>query len=109
MKFRTWLFVGLLFLVLGYFVFEVYGVLLRPRLVIDEPHYGERVHTTYIAVAGRSSAGIDVWVNGHALRTDNDGFFKTTIGLFPGYNPIEVRVKNRFGYEQRELTAVVLE
>ncbi len=109
MKLQRGLFFFFLLLALGYFVFEAYGVLLGPALSIDEPRYGDRVHTTYIAVAGRSSAGIDVWVNGHASRTDNEGFFKATIGLFPGYNPIEVRVKNRFGYERRELSAVILE
>ncbi len=109
MKFRTGLFFLLLALVFLYFIFEAHGVLLRPALTIEEPRYGDQVRTASIVVAGRSSPQIDVRVNGHAVRADNNGFFKTTIGLFPGYNPIEVRVKNRFGYERRELSSVVLE
>ena len=109
MRFRTTLFLAVLAVVAGYFLFEASGVLFSPSLSIEEPRFGDRVHATYTTVAGHSSPAIDVWVNGQILRTDDSGFFKTTVALFPGYNPIEVRVKNRFGYEKRSVTAVILE
>ncbi len=109
MRTRNLIFLVIVALAFSYFLFEARGVLFSPSLAVDEPRLGTVVRTSHIRVSGRTSASIDVWVNGQMSRSDQRGFFQGSVTLFPGYNPIEVRVRNRFGYERRAVSSVVLE
>ena len=98
---RRLLFLIFVVMVGVYALYESRGVLFAPRLDIIEPANGALLHTTDIAVRGRTDPGAVVWIAGRNVQSNEEGYFEDIVPGYPGFNEIGIMVKNRFGKEIR--------
>ncbi len=109
MSFRHIIFLVVVLVAFGYFLFEARGVLLYPPLYVFEPHNNEVFHTTRIHVAGSTDPDSHVLVNGRDFIADPNGNFDGLVTVNPGYNPIGFSVRDRFGHETQKVLQIVIE
>lgn len=84
------------FLTLAYLVWQVLAINRAPSLKILSPQDQAILKDLSVEVSGQTDPGITVSVNGQEIFVDNQGGFKTTLGLSLGPQEILVVAKNRF-------------
>lgn len=84
------------FLTLAYLVWQVLAINRAPNLKILSPQDQAILKNLSVEVSGQTDPGITVSVNGQEIFVDNQGGFKTTLGLSLGPQEILVVAKNRF-------------
>lgn len=73
-------------------------------LEVTQPKDKTTVNSPEVTVAGKTNAGVDVFVNEKELKADNGGNFSTTLNLDEGENVITVVVSDNQGnYAEKEL------
>lgn len=98
---RRILFLIVIGVALGYFVYAARGFLFSPTLKISLPRDGDVFETTQVYFAGRTDSGQRVMVRGKEFFADEAGYFEGTLVLFPGYTEIGFSAEDRFGNERR--------
>ncbi len=108
LKFSMFAAVGVLFV--GYFVWQVTGVLRPPTIVIESPTDGLAADSALVAVRGHvENDDVTLVVNGHQVVVNNDKTFTTTIDLSLGLNVITVEGTRRYSQKATEIRRVVFD
>lgn len=98
-----------LFLVIGYFFYQLHFLLSPPDLRIAEPVEVEFVTAdSAMILRGQAEPGVKLTINGQQSYIDKDGKFEQAISLVPGLNIIKVEATNRFGKTSEEIKRVML-
>ena len=96
------------------FVFVIYGLfkaenfLLGPKIVIESPKNGQVFTFSDIEISGQASNISLFYLNGRQIFTDKEGRFKESLLLARGYNIIELKAKDKFNREIKEIRELVL-
>ena len=99
----------ILFLIAGYFFYQLNFLLNPPSLIIFEPTLVDFVISHNIVLfKGQTEPGSKLTINGQQSYIDKDGYFEQTIGLAPGLNTIIVEATNRFGKVSDEIRRIML-
>ena len=72
----------------------IFGVKIKNVNLIDGSTSSENV----IKVTGNAINAINLILNGREISVDQQGNFDETIALLPGYNIINIKAKDKFGY-----------
>ena len=72
----------------------IYGVKIKDVNIID----GRRVAESVMEITGNAKNAINLSLNGREISVDQEGNFKETIALLIGYNIINIKAKDKFGY-----------
>jgi len=83
-------------LTLGYIVWQVFSINRTPNLEIFEPKDNQIVSNSFVAVRGRTDAGMSVLVNNKPVFVDNKGNFQDQLSITSGPSSIIVTAKNKF-------------
>lgn len=105
--FLTLLIAGTLVAVAGYIVYQLSFLATPPNLSIYDPPGDKEIYTSTITVAGKATAGSDVFINDTLIATGDDGAFKSDVAIQPGVNSIRVSAKNRLG-KSSEVTRSII-
>ena len=70
------------------------GVKLRNVNITD----GEKISESVINLTGNAKNAINLTLNGREISIDQQGNFNETIALLSGYNVINIKAKDKFGY-----------
>lgn len=95
-------------------IFVIYGLfkagsfLTGPKVVIETPQNGRIFSSSDVEVRGWAKNVSLLYLNGRQIFTDQKGNFKETVLLARGYNIVELKAKDKFGREIRELRELVL-
>lgn len=85
--------IGILALV-GYNVRDaVFGTPLEVEAAKD----GTTLHDSFISLSGVARQARELLINGRSVALDRSGHFSDAIILSPGYNIVEIALKDRFG------------
>jgi len=87
---------ALVFLVLGYLVWQFVNLGAPPKLILKTPEQ-QTVTTDFSFVEGTAKDGADVYINDSPILTSPDGSFKEKISLIDGVNQVRVSAKNKLG------------
>lgn len=98
----------LIFLFVVYGLFRAENFLLGPKIVIETPKNGQVFTTSAIEIEGWVKNISLFYLNGRQIFTDKEGNFKESLLLARGYNIIEVRAKDKFNREIKEIRELVL-
>ena len=89
-------------LIVGYAFFVskdlLFGVKIRSVNIEDGTIFAEKVHT----VTGNAKNAIHLTMNGREIPINQAGDFAETIALLPGYNIMNIRAEDKFGYVDEE-------
>jgi hypothetical protein len=86
----------ILILVYAFFVSKdlIFGVKIRNVNLTD----GATVTNNVINLTGTAKNAIKLVLDGREISVDQQGNFSETIALLPGYNIIDIRAQDKFGY-----------
>lgn len=108
LKFSAFAAIGTLFV--GYFLWQVSGVLRPPHIVIESPADGFAADSALVAVHGRvENDDVTLMVNGHQVVVNDDKTFTTTVDLSLGLNVITVEGTRRYSQKATEYRRVVFD
>lgn len=79
--------------------FETSKLFLGPSLIIDTPKDLSTVTVPELTLSGHVARVSYITVNDRQIFADRSGYFEDKLLLLPGYNIIEVAVRDRFGKE----------
>jgi glucodextranase-like protein len=72
----------------------IFGVKIKNVNIAD----GTKVSNAVIAVTGNAKNAVNLTLNGREITVNQAGDFNETIALLLGYNIVEIRAKDKFGY-----------
>ncbi|MDB5204844.1 MAG: seg [Candidatus Taylorbacteria bacterium] len=79
--------------------FETLKLFLGPSLVIDNPKDLSTVTDPSVTVSGKVKRVSYITLNDRQIFADTEGHFEDKLLLLPGYNIIEIAVRDRFNKE----------
>ena len=98
---RSFLFLTVIFIMLGYILFQYNSIIFPPKIEIEKPHSGQEITSNVVEVEGRTDPYATVLIDGDEAYVALSGDFKKSIFVFSGDKKIEIVAKNRFGKESR--------
>lgn len=72
----------------------IFGVKIKNVSIVD----GRTVTDSVMKVTGTAKNAIKLILDGREISVDQAGNFNETIALLPGYNIINIRAQDKFGY-----------
>jgi hypothetical protein len=72
----------------------IWGVKIKNVNLVD----GAKVTENIIRLTGNAKNAINLTLNGREISVDQSGNFNETIALLAGYNIINIKAKDKFGY-----------
>lgn len=87
-------------LVAGYAFFATHNFLSGPYLEITEPQNGSVFTNPQINIKGVAKRINEITINDRPITIDEEGNWNESEVLFPGYNPLLIHIKDRFGREK---------
>lgn len=96
-------------------IFTLYGLynaqafLIGPQITIISPQDGQNVENSYIDISGNAKNISNLYLNGHQIFTNEDGFFKEKLLLAKGYNIIQLEASDKFNRSTKKIKRVVYE
>jgi len=97
-----------LFLIVGYFFYQLHFLLSPPSLSVFEPAADFITDSAAVLFKGQTEPGVKLTINGQQSYIDKDGNFEQTINLVQGLNVIKVEAINRFGKSSSETRRIML-
>ncbi len=99
----------ILFLVAGYFFYQLHFLLSPPSLRVLEPASADFItNSAFVLFKGQTEPGVKLTINGQQSYIDKDGNFEQAINLIQGLNIIKVEATNRFGKSSFETKRIML-
>ncbi len=86
----------LVFLTIGYVVWQIISLNTTPSLEILEPHNNQAVTASFVSVKGATDVGTAVTINNEPVFVNSGGKFETTLGVAPGQKELVFEAKNKF-------------
>ena len=94
--------------ILGYSLFQAQKLISGPIIDIYTPQNGATYSQALIEIDGRAQNTAYLNLDGRAIFTDKDGYFKEKLLLSPGYNIIKLDAKDKFKAYTEKIIQVVL-
>lgn len=99
----------ILFLVAGYFFYQLHFLLSPPSLRVLEPASADFItNSAFVFLKGQTEPGVKLTINGQQSYIDKDGNFEQAINLVRGLNVIKIEATNRFGKSSFEVKRIML-
>ncbi len=76
----------------------ILGVQIRNVNIID----GAKVENNVLKITGNAKNATNLSLNGREISVDQQGNFDETIVLLSGYNIINIKAEDKFGYEDEK-------
>jgi len=96
----------LLIIIYGFFRSQdlIFGVKIKNVNIADETparttvQSGGKVLNNILEITGNAKNAISLTLDGREISIDGNGNFDETIALLPGYNIINIKAQDKFGY-----------
>ncbi len=95
-------------IIVGYAVNRSAAFIAGPVLSVDFPTNGETLEKPVVLLRGYAENIASLTVNGRRIFTNEEGTFRDSLLLLPGYNVITVVAKDRFDRETKKVLHVIL-
>ena len=99
---------ALVLIIVGYSLFQAQKLLRGPIIDVYTPQNGATYNQTLIEIDGRARNVAYLNLDGRAIFTDKDGYFKEKILLSPGYNVIKLDAQDKFKTYKEKILEVIL-
>ena len=81
----------------------IYGVKIKNVNIVD----GEKIKNSVQEIKGNAKNAIKLTLNGREISLDQEGNFYETIALLSGYNIINIKAQDKFGYSDEKNYKVI--
>lgn len=90
-----------------YGLYQARNLIGGPSIIIESPKRGSVITTSRVNIVGTAEQVTYITLNERPIFIDESGAFEETTLLAPGYNVIELSVRDRFERTHRELLELV--
>lgn len=102
-----------IFATLGIVVIALVSYNMRDRIIgtpllITTAKDGATVETPFLPIKGVARHARELFINGRAIAVDRTGAFDDEVVLSPGYNIVEVALKDQFGNQKVKTYQIVV-
>lgn len=94
---KKYLIVTVIIAVLSLIGYNVRDAVFGTPLQVEAAKNGATLHDTFISLSGVARQARELLINGRSVALDRSGHFTDAIILSPGYNIVEIALKDRFG------------
>jgi hypothetical protein len=91
--------------VLGYGIFEARGIVLGPRIEVDEAPLV--VSTEFVRIQGAATRIATLTMNGTAISVTEEGLFDEPLLLHEGENRIILQARDKYGNETTKTVTLI--
>ena len=84
-------------IIVSYGLFQAHKLIAGPIIELDSPHTGVTVANNLLEIKGTSLNTSFISLNDRPIFMDEQGHFSEKLPLYPGYNIINIKAKDRFG------------
>ena len=95
-------------MIVGYSGFHAKKLISGPIIDIYTPQNGATYNQTLIEIEGRARNIAYISLNGRAIFTDKNGYFKEKFLLSPGYNVIKLDAQDKFKNSTEKRLEIIL-
>jgi uncharacterized protein YfaP (DUF2135 family) len=88
--------------IVGYTLLEARSLFERNNLVIENPANGAILEREMTNIEGRARNVASISVNGLPVFVDEDGYFAVPYLAAPGYNIVQVALRDKFGRVEKK-------
>jgi len=103
MRYNIWLNIGIIAFFLlsigGYSLFQARKIIEGPKISILSPTNGTIVRDSLVYIVGVAHNIKEISIDDRSIYVDEQGNFKEKLLLYPGYNIIKLKAKDKFGKE----------
>lgn len=103
---RRFLIISSVVLLISYGIFNARNLLIGPTIEIFSPLNNSETNSNVLEVKGLAKNISFISLNEKPIFITPDGFFDEKLLLSPGFNIIEVKAKDRFRQEEKEVIRV---
>lgn len=103
---RRFLIISSVVLLVSYGIFNARNLLIGPTIEIFSPLNDSETNSNVLEVKGLAKNISFISLNEKPIFVSPDGFFDEKLLLSPGFNIIEVKAKDRFRQEEKEVIRV---
>jgi hypothetical protein len=96
-------------LVLGFVFGNIRDVIFGAPLSIDTVSDGTTLSSGFLPISGNAQHARTVSINGRPIVIDRNGNFTDGVLLSPGYNVVEIALRDQFGKEKVKTYHLVLD
>lgn len=89
-------------LIMIYAFFRSYDLIFGVKIQNVNLSDGATMTESVIKVTGNAKNAIKLYLDGREISIDQTGNFDETIALLPGYNIINIKAEDKFGYEDEK-------
>jgi hypothetical protein len=93
--------------IIGYGTYQARNLIGGPDVTIERPVHGSVVTTSRVDIVGTARNVSHITLNDRPIFVDEAGAFSETVLLAPGYNVIELSIRDRFERTHVELLELV--
>lgn len=98
----------LLFLIfIGYTYYQAKNLIDGPIITVENPKDGSSSTQSPITIKGIAKNTSFIFIDDRPIYIDEQGNFSERILLLKGYNVIEIKARDKFGKEKKEVLEVV--
>lgn len=83
----------------------IYGVKIKNVNISD----GETFTDPVLHLTGNAKNAVNLTLNGREITIDQSGNFNETIALLLGYNIVDIKAKDKFGYNDEKIYKLIYE
>ncbi len=94
--------------VLGLVSYNIKDLVVGTPLKIQTATDGSTLSTPFLPIVGTAKHAREILINGRPIALDRSGAFNDEVLLSPGYNIVEVALKDQFGNEKIKTYQVVV-
>lgn len=94
--------------VLGLVFYNIKDFILGTPFQIATASDGSTLSTPFLPIVGTSKHAKEILINGRPVAVDRNGSFNDEVLLSPGYNIVEVALKDQFGNQKIKTYQVVV-
>ena len=105
---KTALFVALCVAVVALACYNMRDRILGTPLQVTTARDGATLDTPFLPVAGIARHARELLINGRPIAIDRQGSFNDEVLLSPGYNIVEVAVRDQFGKQKVKTYQIVV-
>ena len=85
-------------LIISYAIFRSQGLIVGVKIKNVNITDGMKAEESVIKVTGNANRATDLILNGREVSINENGDFDETIALLSGYNIVNIKAKDKFGY-----------
>ncbi len=93
---KIFLIVVVIFLIAGYAYYRTKDFIRGPTITILSPINGSTLRNSLIEIEGTTKNISYISINDRQIFTDESGFFREKLLLYPGYNIISIKASDKF-------------